>query len=533
MSTQCDFCESYEEPRRLKVQQTKSIRIELALSVYGAVAVDNQLEMTTKRTIMENEQMSVELSYQSRQTEKLMSKNTARLLGLFGEALPSLLVRGSCLHARSQTCEQCNPQQSMRMKNRLPCYSKIKHSDVLVDENGDLRRQLGLSKQTEEELARRNNVYQRTIKSLVSGKMLHVFWPFCGQVNILVLVAVLTYAVPHSYFFALCCHSNVTGTQLCARAKGHDTFCVLCNDLQLSKLDEQGTAQESNVTIVKFGRNFNARLRMFKWRMLCAGTFGAIAALCHRCTDTAGSSQELLEICLLSWKSDEEGQRHEWRLRAFHLWMHSICRFAANGNICDHEASAKLFTFQTDASHDISSFPCSSCQLQLGFCLRQVLDARGSSFACVTGNRATFKSMFIAVHKVGYCTSCKPRLNLKYLCCDTASKMQGFMLLADEAHVYFPNQLRGGPVSWELGWSTCVLPCVSFPAHWLELLCACLECCSSCAYAFGLGARLELLFASVDACFPAYSNHTLSQISTLTSTLLITAHCTHSAKLQL
>lgn len=37
---------------------------------------DNQLEMTTKRTIMENEQMSIELSYQSRQTEKLMGKNT-------------------------------------------------------------------------------------------------------------------------------------------------------------------------------------------------------------------------------------------------------------------------------------------------------------------------------------------------------------------------------------------------------------------------------------------------------------------------
>jgi len=36
-----------------------------------------------------------------------------------------------------------------------------------VDENADLRRQLGLSKQTEEELARRNNVYQRTIKGLV------------------------------------------------------------------------------------------------------------------------------------------------------------------------------------------------------------------------------------------------------------------------------------------------------------------------------------------------------------------------------
>ena len=36
---------------------------------------DNQLEMTTKRTIMENEQMSIELSYQSRQTEKLLNKN--------------------------------------------------------------------------------------------------------------------------------------------------------------------------------------------------------------------------------------------------------------------------------------------------------------------------------------------------------------------------------------------------------------------------------------------------------------------------
>lgn len=31
--------------------------------------------MTTKRTIMENEQMSIELSYQSRQTEKLLAKN--------------------------------------------------------------------------------------------------------------------------------------------------------------------------------------------------------------------------------------------------------------------------------------------------------------------------------------------------------------------------------------------------------------------------------------------------------------------------
>jgi hypothetical protein len=32
--------------------------------------------MTTKRTIMENEQMSIELHYQSKQTEKLLGRNT-------------------------------------------------------------------------------------------------------------------------------------------------------------------------------------------------------------------------------------------------------------------------------------------------------------------------------------------------------------------------------------------------------------------------------------------------------------------------
>ncbi|KAF5838664.1 hypothetical protein DUNSADRAFT_2428 [Dunaliella salina] len=98
--------EKWKRETAAKIKETKIKMMKLT---------DNQLEMTTKRTIMENEQMSVELSYQSRQTEKLLSKNT-----------------------------------------------------VLVDENGDLRRQLGLSKQTEEELARRNNVYQRTIKSLLS-----------------------------------------------------------------------------------------------------------------------------------------------------------------------------------------------------------------------------------------------------------------------------------------------------------------------------------------------------------------------------
>eukprot|EP00201_Polytomella_parva_P013664 CAMPEP_0175066590 /NCGR_PEP_ID=MMETSP0052_2-20121109/16597_1 /TAXON_ID=51329 ORGANISM="Polytomella parva, Strain SAG 63-3" /NCGR_SAMPLE_ID=MMETSP0052_2 /ASSEMBLY_ACC=CAM_ASM_000194 /LENGTH=412 /DNA_ID=CAMNT_0016333317 /DNA_START=52 /DNA_END=1287 /DNA_ORIENTATION=- len=98
--------EKWKREKAQKVKETKIAMMKLT---------DNQLEVTTKRTIMENEQMSVELSYQSRQTEKLLSKNAK-----------------------------------------------------LLQENGDLRRQLELSSQTEEELAKRNNLYQKTIKTLLA-----------------------------------------------------------------------------------------------------------------------------------------------------------------------------------------------------------------------------------------------------------------------------------------------------------------------------------------------------------------------------
>jgi FtsZ-binding cell division protein ZapB len=91
-----------------KIKETKAQMMKLT---------DNQLEVTTKRTIMENEQMSSELSYQSRQTEKLLEKNRK-----------------------------------------------------LLEENGDYRRQVDLYKQTETELAKRNHVYQKTIKTLL-GKL--------------------------------------------------------------------------------------------------------------------------------------------------------------------------------------------------------------------------------------------------------------------------------------------------------------------------------------------------------------------------
>lgn len=179
---------------------------------------DNQLEMTTKRTIMENEQMSIELSYQSRQTEKLMAKNTVRLRHACAvHSAGARLARPCpCVLCALLTCASASAQHSAWNSERAPalrgvhglrglrarlvactpwlCPSPIllfRHNNtsisslppcspprpcaaqILVTENADLRRQLGLSKQTEDELARRNTVYQRTIKGLVRACRWH------------------------------------------------------------------------------------------------------------------------------------------------------------------------------------------------------------------------------------------------------------------------------------------------------------------------------------------------------------------------
>lgn len=97
--------EKWKREMAQKIRETKTHMMKLT---------DNQLEITTKRTIMENEQMSSELAYQSRQTEKLLQK-----------------------------------------------HQKI------MNENLSLRRQIELAIQTEEELAKRNFVYQKTIGTLV------------------------------------------------------------------------------------------------------------------------------------------------------------------------------------------------------------------------------------------------------------------------------------------------------------------------------------------------------------------------------
>ena len=58
-----------------KLLTLTSDELQLLFKIQMMKLTDNQLEMTTKRTIMENEQMSIELSYQSRQTEKLLTRN--------------------------------------------------------------------------------------------------------------------------------------------------------------------------------------------------------------------------------------------------------------------------------------------------------------------------------------------------------------------------------------------------------------------------------------------------------------------------
>jgi myosin heavy subunit len=112
--------ESISNLERKHVQEKDRLKKEMLLKLRETKAnllkmTDNQLDTTTKRTIAENEQMSSELAWQSKETEKLIRKN-----------------------------------------------------DKLVGENQMLKRDLSLHKQTQEEFARKVNVYQKTIKSLLA-----------------------------------------------------------------------------------------------------------------------------------------------------------------------------------------------------------------------------------------------------------------------------------------------------------------------------------------------------------------------------
>lgn len=107
------------DQERLAVQEKDRLKKEMALKIKETnlslmKLTDNQLEITTKRTIMENEQMSADLATVSRSTEKLINKN-----------------------------------------------------DDLIKEHSALRISLELSKQMGADLEKRSRAYQRTIKSLL------------------------------------------------------------------------------------------------------------------------------------------------------------------------------------------------------------------------------------------------------------------------------------------------------------------------------------------------------------------------------
>ena len=108
------------ELERKTVQEKERLRREMEHKIQEAKEAfmrltDDQLEATTKRTMKENEQMAAELAYQSRETERLLLRNSK-----------------------------------------------------LVEENRGVRRELALHRQTEAEMARRNHAYLRTIRGLLA-----------------------------------------------------------------------------------------------------------------------------------------------------------------------------------------------------------------------------------------------------------------------------------------------------------------------------------------------------------------------------
>ena len=123
MSVRCNIMQRRRSGYRDKWKKTMHKRIQETKQVMMRLT-DNQLEMTTKRTIMENEQMSAEIAYQSRQTNSVMAAN-----------------------------------------------------EVLDVRVAELKQELMLSRDTENELAKRNTVYQNTIKQLVC--CWPCYWPCC------------------------------------------------------------------------------------------------------------------------------------------------------------------------------------------------------------------------------------------------------------------------------------------------------------------------------------------------------------------
>lgn len=106
---------AFDRKKAIDIDQLKKdmqMRIKETREMLKARTKD-QLDSTTKRTIMENEQMATELHFQSKETERLLDRNQS-----------------------------------------------------LLDENAQLRRNLQIHKDLENELARRTHIYQRLLKKM-------------------------------------------------------------------------------------------------------------------------------------------------------------------------------------------------------------------------------------------------------------------------------------------------------------------------------------------------------------------------------
>ncbi|CAE7486537.1 CFAP157 [Symbiodinium pilosum] len=113
-----EFARKMSDFDRKKAMDMDNLRKDMVKRVEDAnemlkAKTKDQLDSTTKRTIMENEQMFTELHFQSKETEKLMDRNQS-----------------------------------------------------LLEENAQLRRNLLIHKDLENELARRTHLYQRLLKKM-------------------------------------------------------------------------------------------------------------------------------------------------------------------------------------------------------------------------------------------------------------------------------------------------------------------------------------------------------------------------------
>eukprot|EP01018_Ginkgo_biloba_P023757 Gb_10617 [translate_table: standard] len=114
-----DHQEAISDVQRTALQEKERLRKEIAARVEETkqqmlLMMDGQLNAKTKRTIVENERLTKELAYHVRQTELLLQKN-----------------------------------------------------EKLVNENIELHRKMLLAKEVEEDMARRNHMYQQTMRLLV------------------------------------------------------------------------------------------------------------------------------------------------------------------------------------------------------------------------------------------------------------------------------------------------------------------------------------------------------------------------------